>query len=64
MCGKVQDEIVHENTFEEIKHKHLFWFPIKDIQVPEIFYKIQNFLRTSWASVNMHKDLLDLIMWM
>ena len=41
----------------------LFWFPVKDIKISDNFYKLQNFLRTSWASVIMHKDLLHLIIW-
>ena len=45
------------------KSTYIFWFPVKDIKIPHNFYKIQNFLRTSWASVIMHKDLLHLIFW-
>ena len=32
-----------------------------DNKIPDIFYKIKKFQRTSWASVIMHKDLLDII---
>ena len=46
------------------KSTSIFWFPVKDIKIPDIFYKIQNFLTMSWASVIAHKDLLDLIIWM
>ena len=42
----------------------LFWFPVKDIKIPDIFYKIQKFLGMSWASVIVYKELLDLSMWM
>ena len=42
----------------------IFWFPVRDIKIPDIFYKIQHFLATSWASVIAHKYLLDLIIWM
>ena len=42
----------------------IFWFLVKDINNPGIFYKIQNFLRTSWASIITHKDLLHIIIWM
>ena len=42
----------------------LFLFPVKDIMISDNFYKTQNFLRTPWASVIMHKDLLHLIIWM
>ena len=41
----------------------LFRFPVKDIKIPNIFYKIQKFLGASRASVIAHKDLLDLIIW-
>ena len=46
------------------KSTMIFWFPVKDIKIPDIFHKIQHFLTTSWASVIAHKDLLDLIIWM
>ena len=32
------------------KHKLIF-IPVKDIQIPNIFFKIQKFTRASWASV-------------
>ena len=51
-----------QNTCQ--KSTSIFWFPVKDIKIPDIFYKIQHFLTTSWASVIAHKDLLDLIIWM
>ena len=60
---KVEDEIVDAKTFTK-KTLALFWFPVKDINMPDIFYKIRKFLGTSWASVILHKDLLDLIIWM
>ena len=46
------------------KANTLFWFPVKDIRISDNFYKIQNFLRTSWVSVITRKDLLHLIIWM
>ena len=29
----------------------MFWFPVKDIKIPDIFYKILKFLGPSWASI-------------
>ena len=55
--------MVHGKTFSIKAHK-LYWFPVKDIKISDNFYKIQNFLITSWASVITHKDLLHLIIWM
>ena len=46
------------------KALNLVWFQVKDIKIPDIFYKILKFLGTSWASAIAHKDLLDLIIWM
>ena len=46
------------------KTQALFWFLVEDIKIFENFYKIQKFLRLSWASVITHKDLLHLIVWM
>ena len=43
------------------KSTMIFWYPVKDTKIPDIFYKIKHFLTTSWASVIVHKDLLDLI---
>ena len=60
---KVQDEMVDEKTLTK-KALTLFWFPVKDIKNPDIFYKILMFLGRSWASIITHKDLLDLIIWM
>ena len=60
---KVQNEMVDEKTLTK-KALTLFWFPVKDIKIPDIFYKIKKFLRTPWASVIAHKDLRDLIIWM
>ena len=38
--------------------KSLFLIPVKDIKIPDIFFKIQKFIRASWASVIAHKVLL------
>ena len=35
---KVQDEMVDAKTFSK-KALTLFWFPVKDIKIPNIFYK-------------------------
>ena len=43
---KVQDEMVDAKTFTK-KALTLFWFPDKDIKIPDIFYKIPKFLGTS-----------------
>ena len=53
----VQDEMVDEKPFTKEAYT-LFWFPVKDIMIPDIFYKILKFLGTSWASVIAHKHLL------
>ena len=42
------------------KSTRIFGFPVKDIKIKDIFYKIQQILNTSWAS----EDLLDLIILM
>ena len=46
------------------KSTSIFWFPVPDIKMPNIFYKIQKFLRITWASIISHKNLLHLIIWM
>ena len=46
------------------KSTSIFWFPVKGTKIPDTFYKIQQFITMSWASVNVHKDLLDLVIWM
>ena len=33
------------------KAQHIFWFPVEDIKISDMFYKIQNFLGTPWASI-------------
>ena len=60
---KVQDEMVDSKTFAK-KALTSFWFPVKDLKIPNIFYKILKFLGPSWASVITHNNLLDLIIWM
>ena len=55
--------MVDEKTLTK-KAWQLFWFPVKDIKILDIFYTILKFLGTPWASVNADKDLLDLIIWM
>ena len=60
---RVQDEMADEKTFAK-KAQTFFWFPVKDIKIPDIFFKIQKFIRASWASVIAHKGLLHLIIWM
>ena len=44
LWNKVQDEMVDEKTFTK-KALKLFQFPVKDIKIPDIFYKILKFLR-------------------
>ena len=39
------------------------FFRVKDINITEIFYKIQNFLRTLWPSLILTKDLVLLTIW-
>ena len=63
-CGK---NISRENIKSQNTCKwsiSIFWFLVKDIKIPVIFYKIQKFVRTSWALIITHKDLLNLIIWM
>ena len=43
LLKKVQDKILDEKTFTK-KALKLFWFPVKDIKMPDIFYKILKFL--------------------
>ena len=43
---KVQDEMVDTKTFTK-KEFTLYWFPVKDMKIPDIFYKILKFLGTS-----------------
>ena len=45
------------------KAQSYFLFPVKDIKITDIFYKIQKFLTMSWASVIAHKDLTPLNYW-
>ena len=47
---KFQDEIVHQRTFTK-KAPNFFWLFVKDMNIPYIFYKIQNFQGTPWASI-------------
>ena len=47
---KVQDEMIGEKTLTK-KAQTSFWFQVKDIKIPDMFYKILKFLGTSWASV-------------
>ena len=53
----VQDEMEDAKTFTK-KALTLFWFPVNDIKILDIFYKILKFLGTSWASVIAHKHVL------
>ena len=63
MCGKYFKK-KREHTKPMQKSISLFLIPVKDIKIPDIFFKIQKFIRASWASVIAHKDLLHLIIWM
>ena len=47
---KIQDEMVHEKTSTN-KAQYFFWFQVGDIKILDIVYKIQKFLRTSWAPI-------------
>ena len=42
---------------------NLFFFRVKDINISDIFYKIQNFLRPLWPSLILTKDLVLLTIW-
>ena len=45
-----QDEIVNEKTFTK-QTPNFFGLLVEDIKILDIFYKIQNFLGTLWASI-------------
>ena len=36
-----QEKTENQETYEK-KKKLFFWFPVKDIKISDIFYKIQN----------------------
>ena len=48
--GKFQDEMVTEKNIYK-NSTTFFWFQVGDIKISDIFYKIQKFLRTSWAPI-------------
>ena len=58
MCGKLFKKKKEIAKHMLKKSTSIFWFPVKDIKIPDIFYKILKFLGTSWASVIAHKHLL------
>ena len=35
----------------QTKHIRLFWVQVRNIKISDIFYKIQKFLRMSWAPI-------------
>ena len=45
-----QGEMVHGKTYANKAH-NFFWFPVWDIEISDIFYKIQKFIRISWAPI-------------
>ena len=47
---KFQYEMVTEKTFTK-KAQHSFWFQVGDIKISDILYKIQKFIRSSWAPI-------------
>jgi hypothetical protein len=63
MCGKYLRKTKTKIT-KIMQKAQDFLVPIEAIKIPDIFYKIQKFLKTSLASVVTHKNLLDLIIWM
>ena len=50
-CGKYVKK--KQRITEHLKkmHKQFFWFSVKDINISDIFYKMQNVLGTVWASI-------------
>ena len=44
-----QEKIENHETLAK-KHR-FFWFPVEDINISDIIYKIQKFLGTQWASI-------------
>ena len=63
MCGReFKTKWQMKKTFAKTAQL-FYWFPVKDSKIPDIFFKIQKFIRASWASVIAHKDLLHLIIW-
>ena len=59
MWKKYQEKRKSQNTCK--KSISLFLIPVKDIKIPDMFFKIQKFIRASWASVITHKVLLHFI---
>ena len=55
------DEILHQKTLK--KTPHLFWFKVGDINISDIFYKIQNFNRLPVFPVITHWTYTRLSPW-
>ena len=51
MWKMIQEEKKKEKNKTHAKSTSIFWFSVKHIKIPDIFYKIHQFLTMSWASV-------------
>ena len=47
----------------QTKHNIFFWFQVGDIKISDISYKIQKFLRTSWAPIITINGINFLMAW-
>ena len=45
-----QEKLENNQTLTKKALKCL-WYPVEDINISDVFYQIQNFLRASWASI-------------
>ena len=48
--NRFQEKTTNKKTLTK-KAQIFFWFPVKDIKISDIFYKIQKFLRISWTPI-------------
>ena len=51
MCGTYFKKNWRITEHLQKKNEHFLWYPVKDINISDIFYQIQKFLRASWASI-------------
>ena len=45
-----QEKLENNQTLTK-KALTFLWYPVEDINISDIFYQIQNFLRATWASI-------------
>ena len=51
MCGTYFKKNWRITDHLQKKNDNSLWFPVKDINISDMFYQIQNFLRACWASI-------------